>query len=54
MLFVRKYKSSDNNRVNLGEFRHVLIKFGIMLPFTTIDSIFKIYGKNKLLFFVRY
>ena len=46
MLFIRKYKSSDNNRVNLNEFRHTLIKFGVMLPFGTVDAIFKIYGMD--------
>lgn len=44
MLFIRMYKNSNNNRVNLQEFRHTLVKFGVMLPFHTVDAIFKIYG----------
>ena len=48
MLFIRMYKSSDNNRVNLQEFRHTLIKFGVMLPFAIVEAVFKIYGTDSL------
>lgn len=47
MLFVRMYKSSDNNRVNMSEFRYILVKFGVILPMSTVEAVFRIYDHDN-------
>ena len=47
MQFIKTYKSSNNSRVSLSEFRYILVKFGIMLPSGTVENIFRIYDHDN-------
>lgn len=47
MFFIRKFKNSDAPRVNKAEFRHTLVKFGIILPVLIFDSIFNKFDADR-------
>ena len=45
--FIRKYKNTNNPRVNKAEFRHTLIKFGIVVPHEILEAIFKVFDSDR-------
>ena len=47
MFMLRKMKNSEENRINKSQFRHTLVKFGIILPPSIFDPIFNIFDDDR-------
>lgn len=47
MFMIRKMKNSDENRITKSQFRHTLVKFGVILPTQIFDPIFNIFDDDR-------
>merc|ERR1711916_214094 len=47
MFMLRKMKNSEENRINKAQFRHTLVKFGVILPTSIFEPIFNIFDDDR-------